>query len=78
MPLTWEAFLDYRLGAMSLSRTEVGLLSLLHAGKAEEAIEEMQAAGWLRREGDTWEPSREAREFAAKLQRLGLSPPWQT
>jgi len=78
VPLTWEAFLDYRLGAMTLSRTEIGLLSLLHAGRGVEAVEEMHAAGWLQREGDTWKPSREAREFAAKLQRLGLPPPWQT
>ena len=78
VPLTWEAFLDYRLGAMSLSRTEIGLLSLLHAGRGVEAVEEMQVAGWLQREGDICKPSREAREFAAKLQRLGLSPPWQT
>ena len=77
VPLTWEAFLDYRFGAMSLSAIEIDLLALLHAGKRAEALEQMQAKGWLKREDDTWEPNREAREFAAKLHRLGLTPPWQ-
>ena len=77
VPLTWEAFLDYRFGAMLLSATEIDLLALLHAGKRAGAIEQMQAKKWLKREDDTWKPNREAREFAEKLQRLGLTPPWQ-
>jgi len=77
VPLAWEAFLDYRFGAMSLSQTEVELLALLHTGKQSEAIEQMQAKKWLRREADAWKPNREAREFADKLQRMGLTPPWR-
>jgi len=78
VPLTWEAFLDYRFGAMSLSQTEVELLALLHGGKQSEAIETMREKGWLKPEGDAWKPNREAREFAVKLQRLGLNRPWET
>jgi thymidylate synthase (FAD) len=77
VPLVWEAFLDYRFGAMSLSQTEVDLLALLHGGGPAETLEQMQEKGWLKRDGDAWKPNREAREFAAKLQRLGLSPPWE-
>jgi thymidylate synthase (FAD) len=77
VPLTWEAFLDYRFGAMSLSAIEIDLLALLHTDRRTDAIEQMQAKGWLKREDDIWKPNREAREFAAKLQRLGLAPPWQ-
>ncbi len=77
VPLVWEAFLDYRFGAMSLSQTEVDLLALLHGGGPAETLEQMQGKGWLKRDGDAWKPNREAREFAAKLQRLGLKPPWE-
>jgi len=77
VPLVWEAFLDYRFGAMSLSQSEIELLALLNAGRRAEAIEQMQAKKWLKREADAWKPNREAREFAAKLERLSLTPPWE-
>ena len=77
VPLAWEAFLDYRFGAMSLSQPEIELLALINAGKQNEAIETMQKKAWLKRDGDAWKPNREAREFAAKLSRLGLTPPWE-
>ncbi len=78
VPLTWGAFLDYRFNAMSLSQIEVELLALLNTGKRSDAIAQMQEKGWLKREGDAWKPNREAREFAAKLHRIGVTPPWQT
>lgn len=77
VPLTWEAFLDYRFSGMSLSRTEVELMAVQHAGRTADLLETMQQNGWLKRDGDTWKPSREARELAEKLQRLGLACPWQ-
>ncbi len=78
VPLTWGAFLDYRFNAMSLSQIEVELLALLNTGKRSDAIAQMQEKGWLKREGDAWKPNREAREFATKLHRIGVTPPWQT
>jgi len=77
VPLVWEAFLNYRFGAMSLSQNEINLLALLNTGRHPEAIEQMQAKKWLKREADAWKPNREAREFAAKLERLSLTPPWE-
>jgi thymidylate synthase (FAD) len=77
VPLTWEAFLDYRFRAMALSATEIEWLALMHAEKGADAIEQMQAKNWLKRENDAWKPNREAREFAEKLQRLGLTAPWE-
>lgn len=77
VPLTWEAFLDYRFESMSLSRIEVELLAMLHAGREENVLTTMQTNGWLKREGEVWKPSREARELAEKLKRLGLKCPWQ-
>ncbi len=77
VPLTWEAFLDYRFDAMSLSRLEIDLLALLSAGRPQDALAQMQSLAWLAPEGDRYQPSREACEFAAKLTRLGLPIPWQ-
>lgn len=76
VPLTWEAFLDYRLKAMSLSEIEIGFLALLYSEKHEKLFGQMQEKGWLKRHGESWKANREATEFAAKLERLGIVPPW--
>jgi thymidylate synthase (FAD) len=76
VPITWEAFLEYRLNAMSLSETEIRFLSLLHAGKHEVVIQEMRERGWLYGEPADLKASREAREFECKLERLGVARLW--
>lgn len=76
VPLTWEAFLEYRLNSMSLSETEISFLALLHSGKQEELLGQMQEKGWLKRHGESWRANREASEFAAKLEKLGVVLPW--
>ncbi len=76
VPLTWEAFLDYRLNAMSLSETEIVFLALLHSGQQEELLGQMQEKGWVKRHDESWKANREAAEFAVKLERLGMIPPW--
>ena len=57
-PFTWEAFVDYRLDAMTLSGPEVKHLYSLLSGKGvvSKALSD-----------------REAKEFKAKLERLGLN-----
>ncbi len=77
VPLAWEAFLDYRLNAMSLSQMEVSLLGLLYSGKQEEAVRWMEDKRWLRRQEGVLTLSIEANEFVAKLERLGIGLPWQ-
>ena len=76
VPVVWEAFLDYRWGAMSLSRMEVSLLSLLYSGKREEAVRWMEDKRWLKQQEGIWKLNIEANEFVAKLERLGIEPPW--
>ncbi len=76
VPLTWEAFLDYRLNAMSLSEIEIGFLALLYSGRQKELLKQMQAKGWLKKHDKYWKENREGKEFAAKLDRLGMVPPW--
>jgi thymidylate synthase (FAD) len=77
VPFAWEAFLDYRFNAMALSDREVELLSLLYAGKQEEAIRVMQDKKWLKRQEVGWKVNIEGNEFAGKLERLGIGLPWQ-
>ena len=76
VPLTWEAFLDYRLNAMSLSATEVEFMALLYSGKQEDMLRQMQEKEWLTKHDGQWKASREATEFAIKLERLEIIPPW--
>jgi thymidylate synthase (FAD) len=75
-PLTWEAFLDYRLNAITLSDLEIGFISMISAGKGEEVLSHLQENGWLERIDDKWKLYREAQEFASKLNRLRIPIPW--
>ncbi len=77
VPVAWEAFLDYRWDAMSLSRMEVSLLKLLYSGKRDEAVRWMEDKRWLKRQEGAWKLNIEANEFAGKLERLGVALPWE-
>ncbi len=76
VPLTWEAFVDYRLEAMSLSRVEQAVLAALHRDGPEAAIAVAELAGLLPREGDRLKPNRERAELEEKLARLGVDVAW--
>ncbi len=76
VPLTWEAFLDYRFHATGLSRIESELLGAIGAGDAARATELATAAGWLTPGKNGFKPHRERREFEAKLRNWNLEAPW--
>ncbi len=83
-PLTWEAFRDYRLEALTLSATECGILRAVLAGDRERALAVAREAGFLRpaaaggaSAGGEWQPSREGLELEEKMGRLGLAVPWR-
>lgn len=76
VPLAWEAFVDYRLNAMALSENETNFLALIYTGNPEGLLEKMQEKGWLKGSKSSWQASRETTEFAAKLERLNIIPPW--
>ena len=75
-PLVWEAFLDYRLGAITFSAIEVRVLTALMKGDKEAALVVAREAGWLGIAGAPLKANRERREFEERLGRLGLSAPW--
>jgi thymidylate synthase (FAD) len=78
VPLTWEAFLDYRRGGTRLSRVEGLFLAALASGDRERAVALAEEGGYLARgETGVLTPSFEGRELEAKLARLGIPAPWQ-
>ena len=78
VPAAWEAYLDYRAGALLLTRVEREIVACLNAGRRQEALGLAKQAGWLRpREGATGlRRNRERGEAEEKLARLGLTAPW--
>lgn len=76
VPATWEAFQDYRFQQMTLSRLEQELLALVVGCQKEAALTWCLDHGWVKQKDDRQILSREAREFAEKLARFGLTPPW--
>jgi thymidylate synthase (FAD) len=78
VPLTWEAFLDYRRGGTKLSRIERTILEALASGNGERALALADEGGLLSRASDgRLTPNLEGRELEEKLERLGITPPWR-
>jgi len=77
VPITWEAFRDYRMDSLSLTRLDIELI------RFKDSIPAMMTAarafGWLERnEEGNLKANREREEFEVKAMRLGLSTPWVT
>jgi thymidylate synthase (FAD) len=75
-PVVWEAFEDYRIGAMSLSRLDLGVIGRLLAGAQHggsgAAYSEDQ---FLAAQDETWKGlkrCRERNECREKLQQMGI------
>jgi len=79
VPMTWEAFLDYRRGATRLSRIERTILEALAAGDRDRAVALADEGGFLTHTEDgRLKANLEGRELEEKLARLGLQAPWAT
>ncbi len=77
VPLTWEAFEDFRLGAVAYSRLEQAVMAAIGAGDTERACAVAREAGWLRpAQAGGYLRSRERTECEQKLRDLNLSIPW--
>jgi thymidylate synthase (FAD) len=77
VPIVWEAFLDYRRHSVHLSRIEVEIISALNSKDSARAREIAAKCGLLNRRKDgKLARNRERPELEAKLQVLGLTPPW--
>lgn len=76
VPHAWEAFLDYRLNSMTLSRLDIAVIEGIHKFGSQEAMATASMFGWLEREGGKLKPNRERDEFEVKANRLGINAPW--
>jgi thymidylate synthase (FAD) len=76
-PLAWEAFVDYRLSAVTLTRAELAVIEALNQSP-DLARAVALAEGLIRGTADDSKPGRELREFEQKLTRLGLRAAWSS
>ena len=76
-PLTWEAFLDYRMNAMGLSGIEIAIVQAIAAGDAAGARAIAERHGWLEPGKAGLKQNRERAELESKLTRLNLAIPWR-
>lgn len=78
VPLAWEAFADFRLGAVTHSRLEQAVLAAVGGGDREAAVDIARASGWLKPAKDGGlARNRERTECEQKLRALNLEIPWQ-
>jgi thymidylate synthase (FAD) len=75
-PVVWEAFEDYRQGALFLTRLDKEVLARLMVNAAEKSlVPPFSQEEFLAVQDETWKSlkrSRERDECEAKLQRLGI------
>jgi thymidylate synthase (FAD) len=76
-PITWEAFNDYRLNALSLTGLEIEIIDALGRGDARMACDLAERNGWLEMGKKGLKRNRERAEFEEKLERLNLLIPWR-
>jgi thymidylate synthase (FAD) len=74
-PLTWEAFLDYNVNSLQLSRLESEIIEQIYAGDIDKAKDLARDFGLVKGE-DFSKPNLERSEIEAKLKKLGIKIPW--
>ena len=75
-PLAWEAFVDYRLKSLALSRIEMDIIRALAQGDSERAMALARGAALLPPADESPKRNRERDELESKLIVLGLPIPW--
>jgi len=81
VPLTWEAFEDYRLKSLSFSQTEILVIQSImqNLNKGMDDVVNLAYKVGLFKKGTNGqvEHTRESREFTEKLLRIGIPIPWE-
>lgn len=73
VPLTWEAFRDYRLESLNLTRLDIEIIRTPLEAKIARAM----SFGWMEKDDHgKLKTNREREEFEVKASRLGLVVPW--
>ncbi len=77
VPIAWEAYLDYKVNASSLSRLELEIIRAFHLGGKEAATTKAVELGLLPSPGHELKRNREREDLEAKLQLLNIPIPWK-
>jgi thymidylate synthase (FAD) len=76
-PWTWEAFEDYRIHSMQLSRLDIAVLAAYQINGRLSAIDKAKEFGWMESDGKMGlKTNREREEFTEKAAQLGIAFPW--
>ncbi len=75
-PVTWEAFIDYRVNLIEFSLLEQKVISVLVGGSPEEAVAVATDLEWIKYEDGKLKDNIERAEFEDKLRNLKLPIPW--
>jgi thymidylate synthase (FAD) len=76
-PITWEAFLDYRMNSLQLTGPEIEIIQAVGRGDGDGAVEYARKRGWLERGKKGLKRNRERAEFEHKLELMNLDIPWR-
>jgi thymidylate synthase (FAD) len=76
-PIVWEAFIDYEMEMLTLSRLEIEIVGALGRGDAQAALSLAEGFGWLKTDDKGLKSNRERTELEEKLARLELPIPWR-
>jgi thymidylate synthase (FAD) len=79
VPITWEAFLDYRLNGLQLSSVATKVIAALSAPNGLELACQIASQHGLLTTGTDGHlrSNRERRELEETLSKLGINPPWR-
>ncbi|MGH2575523.1 MAG: FAD-dependent thymidylate synthase [Ignavibacteria bacterium] len=76
-PITWQAFLDYRMNAVSFTKLEFEIIQEIMLGSNENAVGLAMSFGWIKENGEL-KRNREREELEAKLEKLKITIPWKS
>jgi len=77
-PLAWEAFVDYGLSSITLSRIDAEVIRSVHSSGVDSALQVARTLGLLPAAGEEVKKNRERDELEDKLKSLGIQIPWQS
>jgi thymidylate synthase (FAD) len=77
VPITWEAFLDYRRNSLELSGLEFELLKTIAKGDIEKAKKQAEKMGLLNYRDGKMLKNYERWEFEEKLKNFDIAIPWK-
>lgn len=78
VPLTWEAFLDYRMNSLALSSIELEVIRAVASGDSAHALAVARKLNWLDTgKSGALKRNRERDELEEKLAALNLAVPWR-